>query len=98
MINAERLRRTFLDLVAFNSPHGQEREVSRYCADVLRDIGFVCQFDAAGNVDESKADVMWLSALLNDLGRADEGELAEALRPYYVDYLLKHEETGPVSD
>ncbi len=53
---------------------------------------------AAGNVDESKADVMWLSALLNDLGRADEGELAEALRPYYVDYLLKHEETGPVSD
>jgi hypothetical protein len=53
---------------------------------------------AAGNVDESKADVMWLSALLNDLGRADEGELAEALRPYYVDYLLKHESGDPGSD
>ena len=46
---------------------------------------------AIGDVDHSKADVMWFSALLNDLGKADEGELAEALRPLYLDYLRKHE-------
>ncbi|MEX2101951.1 MAG: hypothetical protein WEA54_05370 [Actinomycetota bacterium] len=52
---------------------------------------------AAGNMEESKADVMWLSALLNDLGRADAGDLAEALRPYYLDYLDKHEKVPPAS-
>ena len=46
---------------------------------------------AMGDVDHGKADVMWFSALLNDLGRADEGQLAEALRPLYLDYLEKHE-------
>ena len=67
------------------------------------DVGFLWELvrtvpeaaAAAGNVDEAKADVMWLSALLNDLGKADEGELAEALRPLYIDYLLKHEKHDP---
>ena len=49
---------------------------------------------AIGDVDHSKADVMWFSALLNDLGKADEGRLAEALRPLYLDYLEKHEHTA----
>jgi hypothetical protein len=49
---------------------------------------------AIGDVDHSKADVMWFSALLNDLGKADEGQLAEALRPLYLDYLEKHEPSG----
>jgi tripeptide aminopeptidase len=55
MINVERLRRTFLELLAFNSPHGQERELSRFCAEILRDAGFVCQEDAAGNLIAQKA-------------------------------------------
>lgn len=55
MINQDRLRQTFLDLVGFNSPHGLEREVSRYCADALREAGFVCQFDAVGNVIAQKS-------------------------------------------
>jgi len=29
-------------------------------------------------------------ALLNDLVDADRGELADALRPLYIDYLEKH--------
>jgi hypothetical protein len=29
-------------------------------------------------------------ALLNDLVDADRGDLADALRPLYVDYLLEH--------
>ncbi|MCC2671728.1 MAG: peptidase T-like protein, partial [Armatimonadetes bacterium] len=54
MVDRERLRRTFLDLVSFNSPHGAERDVSRYCAEALRDAGFVCQHDAAGNLIAQK--------------------------------------------
>src|SRR5947209_3427584 len=53
--NRERLRRLFLDLVAFNSPPGEEREVSRFCAERLRDAGFVTQHDAAGNLIAQKA-------------------------------------------
>lgn len=50
MIDTARLRQVFLDLVAFNSPPGEERAVSRWCAEVLRDAGFLCQHDAAGNL------------------------------------------------
>lgn len=31
-------------------------------------------------------------ALLNDMVDADRGELADALRPLYVEYLLQHGE------
>jgi tripeptide aminopeptidase len=55
MINPERLRRTFLDLVALNSPQGQEREVARLCAESLRDAGFVVQVDGTGNVIAQKS-------------------------------------------
>jgi len=54
MINTDRLRRTFLDLVAFNSPHPHEREVNCYCAEALREAGFICQTDAAGNLIAQK--------------------------------------------
>jgi len=54
MIHVERLRETFLDLLRFNSPHGHEREVARYCAECLRDAGFVCQTDAFGNLIAQK--------------------------------------------
>ena len=55
MINSERLRQTFLDLVSINSPAGLEREAARYCAEALRDAGFVCQTDAAGNIIAQKS-------------------------------------------
>ena len=54
MINKARLRQTFLDLVSFNSPHGLERDVNLYCAEALRDAGFVCQHDATGNLIAQK--------------------------------------------
>jgi hypothetical protein len=48
---------------------------------------------AAGHLDEAEADVAVgdLVPLLHDLDHADEGGLAEALRPMYIDYLQKHE-------
>jgi hypothetical protein len=46
---------------------------------------------AAGDEDRSESDIMRPLALLNDLVDADRGDLADALRPLYVDYLLEHE-------
>jgi hypothetical protein len=45
---------------------------------------------AAGDEERSESDIMRPLALLNDLFDADRGELADALRPLYVDYLLEH--------
>jgi hypothetical protein len=42
---------------------------------------------AIGEQDEAAADVMTLSGRLNDLTHSGEGELADALRPLYVEYL-----------
>ena len=46
---------------------------------------------AGGDQDRSEMDILRPLALLNDLVDADRGELAEALRPLYVDYLVEHE-------
>lgn len=45
---------------------------------------------AAGDEERSESDIMRPLALLNDLVDADRGDLADALRPLYVDYLLTH--------
>src|SRR5436305_2624041 len=49
------MRETFLDLSRFNSPPGKEGKVTRFCAEALREAGFVCQHDAAGNLIAQKA-------------------------------------------
>ena len=48
---------------------------------------------AAGNLREAEADVAVgdLVPLIHDFIHADEGELADALRPMYLDYLEKHQ-------
>ena len=43
-----------------------------------------------GDTARSTADVSKISALLHDLHDADEGGLADALRPFYIEYLLEH--------
>lgn len=47
---------------------------------------------AAGDEARSETDIMRPLALLNDMVDADRGELADALRPLYVEYLLQHGE------
>jgi hypothetical protein len=49
---------------------------------------------AAGDEARSEVDIMRPLALLNDLVDADRGELADALRPLYIDYLEKHGDGG----
>jgi hypothetical protein len=48
---------------------------------------------ALGDEERSETDIMRPLALLNDLIDADRGDLAEALRPLYVDYLIRHDES-----
>jgi hypothetical protein len=48
---------------------------------------------ALGDESRSETDIMRPIALLNDFVDADEGELADALRPLYIEYLLKHDES-----
>jgi hypothetical protein len=45
---------------------------------------------AAGDLDEAENDVFHLSAHVDDLTESGEGETAEMLRPFYLDYLRKH--------
>ena len=46
--------------------------------------------EVAGDDQHSKIDIARPLALLNDFRNADEGELGEALRPLYIDYLEEH--------
>ena len=45
---------------------------------------------AAGRVDEAENDVFHLSAHVDDLTDAGEGETADMLRPFYLEYLREH--------
>jgi hypothetical protein len=45
---------------------------------------------AAGELDEAEADVMRLSAHVDDLTDAGRGTIADMLRPFYIEYLRRH--------
>ena len=44
---------------------------------------------------EAEADVARLSAHLDDLTDSGKGEVAELLRPFYLDYLKQHGVEAP---
>ena len=45
---------------------------------------------AAGRVDEAEADIESTLAHVNDLTDSGRGEIAEQLRPFYLEYLREH--------
>jgi hypothetical protein len=45
---------------------------------------------AAGKVDEAEADVASMIAHVDDITDSGEGEVADLLRPFYLDYLKRH--------
>jgi hypothetical protein len=51
---------------------------------------------AAGHTDKAEADIEVgdLVPLLHDWEHAGEGDLGEALRPMYLDYLRRHQHTA----
>jgi hypothetical protein len=44
----------------------------------------------AGELDEAEADLTSLTAHVDDVTDAGRGEIAELLRPFYLDYLRRH--------
>jgi hypothetical protein len=46
---------------------------------------------AAGELDEANADIQRMSAHVDDVTDAGRGEVAEQLRPFYLEYLRKHD-------
>jgi hypothetical protein len=45
---------------------------------------------AIGEVDEAAADVLTLRAHIDDLTDSGHGEVADLLRPFYIEYLQEH--------
>jgi hypothetical protein len=45
----------------------------------------------AGHPERANLDIAHVTRLLSDAIHGDEGELADALRPLYLEYLLKHD-------
>lgn len=45
----------------------------------------------AGDTREADADIAHVSLLVHDATEGGNGALADALRPVYIDYLMKHE-------
>jgi hypothetical protein len=45
---------------------------------------------AAGEFDDAEADVFTMRAHLDDLTNSGRGEVAENLRPFYLEYLRHH--------
>jgi hypothetical protein len=50
---------------------------------------------AAGKLDQAETDVMRLSAHVDDVTDAGRGEVADMLRPFYLEYLRRHGVTAP---
>jgi hypothetical protein len=50
---------------------------------------------SAGEMEEADADVTRMSAHLDDVTDSGRGEVAEMLRPFYLDYLRRHDVRAP---
>jgi hypothetical protein len=45
---------------------------------------------AAGEMDETQADMQSLRAHIDDVTESGRGQVAEILRPFYIEYLKQH--------
>jgi hypothetical protein len=52
----------------------------------------------AGELREAEADVATMRAHLDDITDSGKGEVAELLRPFYLDYLKQHGVEAPERD
>ncbi|MCW2946583.1 MAG: hypothetical protein JWR24_3300 [Actinoallomurus sp.] len=81
------------DLANLSSRELHDRAVERAVRHL--DVGFLWRLlkaipaaeAATGHPDQAEADVSHLSAMLNELVHAGGGEVADALRPLYLEYL-----------
>ncbi|MFL6053495.1 MAG: hypothetical protein ACJ72W_11340 [Actinoallomurus sp.] len=83
------------DLETLSSKELHDRAVERAMRHL--DVGFLWRLSkaipaaeaAVGHPDQGEADVSHLSAMLNELVHAGDSEIADALRPLYIDYLSR---------
>ena len=83
-----------LDKLSTEELHDRAMERARHHLDV----GFLWDLikavpvaeAAAGHKGEAETDVVSLSSLITDVLHSDEAEVAEQLRPLYIDYLAEH--------
>jgi hypothetical protein len=50
---------------------------------------------SAGELDEAEADLNSMVAHVDDITTSGEGEVADLLRPFYLDYLQRHDVQAP---
>ena len=50
---------------------------------------------AVGKMDEAETNVIKLSAHVDDVAESGKGEVGEAMRPFYLDYLRRHDVKAP---
>jgi hypothetical protein len=50
---------------------------------------------AAGEIDDEQADMQYAMAHIDDVTDSGRGEVADLLRPFYIDYLRSHGVTAP---
>jgi hypothetical protein len=81
------------ELENLTSKELHDRAVDRAVRHV--DVGFLWRLTktipaaqaAVGHPDQAEADVSHLSSILNELVHSGDGEVADALRPFYIEYL-----------
>lgn len=90
---------TFEELNALSSKELHELATSRAKKHV--DLGFYWDLlkvlpaaeAAVGNEEQSTADIFKIGSLLRDFFEAEDGDdHLEALRPFFIDYLEKHQD------
>jgi hypothetical protein len=84
------------DLDALDSHELHDRAVRRAVRHL--DVGFLWQLlreipageAAAGHPDNARADAVKISSLISDALDSGDDDVADSLRPLYLDYLKKH--------
>jgi hypothetical protein len=90
----------FIELDKLSSEELHDRAVHRaeqhldlkFFWDLLKEIP--AAEAASGNLDAAEKDIISVSREVRDSMGTDKGRLAEAFRPIYIDYLLRHEEAS----
>lgn len=83
-----------LEKLSSHELHDRAVQLARHRLDVhflwelLRELPAVEA--AGGHADTATADVTHVSAMIADVLASGEGDIAESMRPLYLDYLEKH--------
>jgi hypothetical protein len=85
-----------LDSLTSKELHDRATKLARRRADLkwMWDLmRTIPEAEVAAGDDERAFEDQWhvFTLLIHDTRHADEGKLADALRPVYIDYLMKHE-------